>query len=148
MNSYLIEQASDFDFATIIQLLTENNLPSGDIEPGKQTFYIARNQNQILGCVGIEIYEQHGLLRSIAISENFKNTGIGKNLYHHIIKFCLKINLQNLYLLTTTADSYFDKFGWSKINRDVMPLAIQKSKEFSSLCPSTAICMTLSLPRN
>ena len=50
-----------------------------------------------------------------------------------------------LYLLTTTAESYFPSFGFSRVSRDVVPDAVKATEEFTSACPSSAAVMTLEL---
>jgi amino-acid N-acetyltransferase len=52
-----------------------------------------------------------------------------------------KKGLTTLYLLTQTAEKYFEKKGFEKIARDQTPHEVQQSKEFSHLCPSTAVAM-------
>ena len=145
MTTFNIQQFTGADFTPIIQLLKENNLPWSDIELGKQFFFIAKRENQIVGCIGIEVYESLGMLRSFSITESYKNNSLGKMLYNKLIEYCLDNELQKLYILTTTADKYFEKLGWKMIRRDVVPLIIQNSNEFSSICPSSAACMELSL---
>ena len=46
-----------------------------------------------------------------------------------------------LYLLTTTAERYFPKFGFERIERAEVPLSVQTSIEFTSACPSSATVM-------
>jgi C_GCAxxG_C_C family probable redox protein len=141
----IIEQYIKPDFSPIIQLLKESNLPTSDLEAGKQDFYVAYNANSIIGCIGIEKYKPQGLIRSFAVANDFKNKGFGKELYNHIIEHALREGFTKLFLLTTTADKYFEAKGWKRTERETVPLAMHGSKEFSEICPSTAICMELSL---
>jgi amino-acid N-acetyltransferase len=50
-----------------------------------------------------------------------------------------------IYLLTTTAERYFPKFGFERIQRADIPPAVQTSIEFTSACPSSATVMRKSL---
>src|SRR3546814_21074615 len=43
-----------------------------------------------------------------------------------------------LYLLTTTAESFFGRFGYAPIPRASAPAEITDSAEFRSLCPASA----------
>jgi amino-acid N-acetyltransferase len=43
--------------------------------------------------------------------------------------------------LTTTAERYFPKFGFERIERNDVPASVQASVEFTSACPSSAIVM-------
>ena len=49
--------------------------------------------------------------------------------------------MNTLYLLTTTAERYFPKFGFERIERHEVPASVQVSVEFTSACPSNAIVM-------
>jgi amino-acid N-acetyltransferase len=46
-----------------------------------------------------------------------------------------------LYLLTTTAQTYFPAFGFEQIARSAVPTSVQASVEFTSACPSSAVVM-------
>jgi amino-acid N-acetyltransferase len=50
-----------------------------------------------------------------------------------------------VYLLTTTAESYFPKFGFVQTTREVVPTAVQQSVEFRSACPASAVVMRKTL---
>ena len=46
-----------------------------------------------------------------------------------------------VYLLTTTADGFFPRFGFSRITRDDVPDSVKGSVEFRSACPASAVVM-------
>jgi amino-acid N-acetyltransferase len=50
-----------------------------------------------------------------------------------------------MYLLTTTAERYFPKFGFERIERRDVPETVQASVEFTSACPASAVVMRKSL---
>jgi amino-acid N-acetyltransferase len=56
-----------------------------------------------------------------------------------------KQELQEVYLITTTADHYFDRYGFAPVNREHVPEAIQQTRQFSGLCPSSAVVMKRNL---
>jgi N-acetylglutamate synthase-like GNAT family acetyltransferase len=143
-------EASDFinyrtalveDFPEIANLLDECKLPHSDIVPGKQNFIIAEIDRKIIGCAGFEAYNESGLFRSLGVKPIHREMKIGKDLLSKVINLSKENNVNQLYLLTTTADVYFKKSGWKVINRNEVPDDILATTEFSSICPSTAICM-------
>ena len=140
-----IRTAVPGDIAAISSLLAENELPIDDIKENKVFFYVGETNKDILGVIGIEIYDGVGLLRSLAIKETLKNTGLGSQLVSFLIDRAKKQNLKNLYLLTTTAELYFPKFGFKPIDRKEVPESIQSTKEFKEICPDSAIVMFLNL---
>jgi amino-acid N-acetyltransferase len=49
--------------------------------------------------------------------------------------------IKTLYLLTTTAEGFFLKRGFLRIEREGVPAEIRSTEEFKSLCLATALCM-------
>ena len=49
--------------------------------------------------------------------------------------------IEEIYLLTTTATSFFAKIGFEKVDRHIVPPAIQNTSQFVSLCPDSATCL-------
>ena len=52
-----------------------------------------------------------------------------------------------MYLLTTTAEDYFPRFGFEVIDRSEADERLKESAEFRGACPDSAVCMRLSLDR-
>jgi amino-acid N-acetyltransferase len=138
-------EAKKSDMAEIIQLLEESNLPVSDLGQTNQSFYILKGQNQVLAACGLEIYGSKAILRSFAVGKPLRNTGLGTLLYEKTLKEAAVRNVKELFLLTTTAESFFIKQGWKKIARENVPKSVSKSKEFSEICPSISVCMNLIL---
>jgi amino-acid N-acetyltransferase len=129
------------DLDDISALLKENKLPYQDIHTSKVHFIIARNEGQVVGCIGLEHYGTEGLLRSFAVAQTFQNKGYGKALYNKLIDYCAKNGIKTLHLLTNTASEYFLKNGFSVKNRINAPYVIQETMEFKNLCPSSSTYM-------
>ncbi len=136
-----IHFAKPEDFKEIRDLLKSANLPFEDVENGIGHFVLARNEQRLIGCVGLQICRDDALLRSLAVSDQERNRGLGKALVQEILEYASRLNLQNIYLLTTTAENFFRKHGFVNANRTEAPDAIRMTSEFSSLCPSTAVFM-------
>jgi len=137
-----IRSAKLNDMESIIEILSEANLPFSDINLEKQDFLIATKENKIIGIIGIEVYDGIGLLRSLAIISTYRNKGIGSELYREMIFLALSKGIKELYLLTTTAERFFSKLGFNAVSRDDVPISIRKSEEFANICPASALCMT------
>lgn len=135
----------DEDLPEIATLLAGNNLPISDILPGKQHFIVAEIDHKIIGCVGFEGYDKSGLLRSLVVSQDYRNLNIAHILIEKILLLGKEQGIQEFYLLTTTAGSFFEKLGWKNINRFQVSEEIKSTAEFSSLCPSVASCMSFTL---
>jgi amino-acid N-acetyltransferase len=132
------------DLTKIKSLLEIVNLPSDDVDNLLDTFLVW-DDAAIHGCVGLEVYNQYALFRSLAVVPNNQGKGIGKALTKSIINKAKDLNVKTIYLLTETAGKFFHKHGFKTILRDEVPVVIKNTSEFSYLCPDSAICMKLEL---
>jgi len=138
------EIATEKDLNAIKILLEKNNLPISDISKNSAIdFIIARNNKRIIGCIAIEKYGTDGFLRSLAVDLDFRNKGYGNQLYNRLLSYAVQNEIKIMHLLTTTAEKYFLKKGFKKFNRNEAPEIIQKTVEFSELCPSSSVYMIL-----
>jgi protein-tyrosine-phosphatase/N-acetylglutamate synthase-like GNAT family acetyltransferase len=139
-NKFSVQQAIAPDQSSILRLLQENKLPVDDISSAIQ-FWLVKDGDKAAGVIGIEILGEYGLLRSMATDAAYRNQGIATLLVNELEKYAREQKLKAIYLLTTTAEKYFDKRDYSKIQREEAPGAIKASPEFSHLCPSSAVVM-------
>jgi amino-acid N-acetyltransferase len=132
------------DFEAIVKLLTENNLPVVDIDLLRIKFIVAESKDKLVGCISLEPYGSEGLLRSLAVDINFRKLGTGNCLLQYLISYSRQIGIENLHLLTSTAESYFLSKNFVKADRQEAPESIKHTYEFSTLCPSSASYMVFS----
>lgn len=139
-----IQRVKPANLPLLKELLASEDLPTQDLQADMQLFYSASGQ-EILTCGGYEQYGKIGLLRSVAIHPDSQGKGLGKQWMKLLLEKARELGLEEVYLLTTTAEGFFQKIGFETISRDNVPLSIQQSEEFSSLCPSSAALMCLKL---
>lgn len=141
-NNFDLIKANTDNLSTIQLMLDSCGLPSNDLTKGHlEHFYILEKDGKAFGSVGLEIYGKHGLLRSLAIMEHVRGKGFGKLLVKQIEQYAKEQNIDDIYLLTTTAENFFARLGYSTISRKDIPSAVKKSEEFSSICPDSAAAM-------
>jgi len=138
-------RASYGDFPEIKTLLAECDLPHSDLSVEKQNMVVAEIDHKIVGCAGLEAYSGKALFRSLAVKPLYRNMQIALTLTEKVLEMGQDQGISEFFLLTTTADSYFEKLGWNIIERSKVPDDIQSTNEFSSICPSTATCMIYQL---
>lgn len=142
MNSLEFKNAKKADLEQIIILLEKFKLPNEDIHSNKLIhFIIVKFNDQIIGTVGLERFDNLALLRSLCVEEKYRNDNIGNSLINKILDYARAENILDVYLLTATAYKYFLKFGFEEINRANAPDLIQQSTQFRDICPSSAIFM-------
>ncbi len=133
------------DVDAVRALLDRLHLPSRDVGAPNQRFLVARSGEALVGCVALEVYGTDALVRSLAVVPRLQGSGLGKALYGLALDEARRTGLRALYLLTTTADRFFARAGFQRIDRAEVPPALAASPEFRSLCPASAVCMRLGL---
>jgi amino-acid N-acetyltransferase len=129
----------------ILALLDECELPKDGLAPHLSTTLVARDGNQIVGSSALEMYEEFALLRSLAVKPSFRGRGLGRRLTRATLDLAKHHQVTAVYLLTETAGKFFPKLGFKSIPRSDVPEMVQRSVEFTSLCPKTATVMEISL---
>jgi amino-acid N-acetyltransferase len=127
--------------ADAIQLLTSHKLPTSDLPPSLDDFFIAREGDQLVGIIGLEKYDENGLLRSMVVHPDYRNRNIASQLVQKIEEMAKAESLNAVYLLTETAEKYFEKKGYEKVERADVSDGIKSSSEFNNLCPVSAAVM-------
>ncbi|MTI40793.1 arsenic resistance N-acetyltransferase ArsN2 [Fulvivirga lutimaris] len=141
----MVKQLDQSHLSAILRLLKENGLPVKDIDLKKQSFWGLVKQEQLIGIGALEIKGDSALLRSLAIDKNSQNMGLGNQLLTTMLELSKSKGIKNLFLLTETAEPFFKKNNFKNINRNQVPEEIAMTEEFKSICPSSAICMTLKI---
>jgi amino-acid N-acetyltransferase len=135
-----IVPASQNSFSAAIDLLKKNNLPTEDLSPGTQLFVIEEG-DEVVATVAVEYDYNDALLRSLSVSEEKRTSGIGKKLVVFVEDYVKKQGVQNIYLLTTTAEDFFLKRGYKTIGRNAVPDFIKNTSEYSVVCASSSTLM-------
>jgi amino-acid N-acetyltransferase len=133
--------AAEADWDEVIALLTRSGLPIDGLREHFKTALVTRRDGRVVGSAALEVYEDGALLRSVAVDASRRGAGLGSELTAAAIRLAEALRAPALYLLTTTADGYFPKFGFESISRAEVPPAVQTSVEFVSACPASAIVM-------
>ncbi len=142
-NLYTIRQAITEDYDTIKKLLESLDLPVQGVQEYLDNFIVLIHGSEIIGTVGLEIYNNKALLRSLGVKNRFQNKGLGSRLYEDILKKAKNENIKEVYLLTETAEEYFSSFGFLVVSRADVDKNVKTSIEFQSVCPESAVCMRL-----
>jgi amino-acid N-acetyltransferase len=128
-----------------MSLLESEGLPVKDLPGELHNFLVSINDARIIGVIGLERYENYGLLRSLVVDRNFRNKDVASALVGELESLADSLELDAIYLLTETAPNYFERKGYKRIERNEVPLPVQSSSEFSSTCPVSAIVMKKSI---
>lgn len=133
-----IVPASQNSFSAAIELLKKNNLPTEDLNPGTQLF-VVEEDDKVVATVAVEYDYNDALLRSLCVSQEKRNSGVGNELVSFIEEYVRQQGVQNIFLLTTTAADFFKKRGYTIIDRSNVPKFIRNTKEYSVICASSTL---------
>lgn len=136
-----ITKAKNEQRQEIVELLKIENLPVNDLPVTLDNFFVATEEDKVVGAIGLEIYGNYGLLRSMVVNKDHRNKNIASQLVKELEQYATMRGNISMYLLTETASHYFERKDYQQINRDEVPTALQGSSEFSHVCPVSAIVM-------
>ena len=132
--------------AAAIMLLEAAGLPTQDLtERHCENFFFAGPASAPEGLVGLELFGEVALLRSLVVAGSRRNAGAGSHLLAHAEAWARACGVRQIYLLTTTAEDFFAKRGYERASRDAAPSAIRATREFQGLCPASSAFMVKQL---
>jgi amino-acid N-acetyltransferase len=137
--------ATQADLEPVLELLDQNKLPKAGVAEHLQNFILAFGEDKLVGCAGLEIHGNAGLLRSVAIAPEYQKQGLGSRLTEGILDLAEHYRLSSVSLLTETAKDYFPRFGFVEVSKVELPASLKDSAEFKGACPDSATAMMLEL---
>jgi amino-acid N-acetyltransferase len=137
----VIEPAEERDLPEVRRLIEQNRLPLDGLDEHVRTMVVAREGERLVGTAALELYADGALLRSVAVDPAVQGRGVGHQLTEAALTLGRTLGLPAVFLLTTTAEAFFPKFGFERITRDDVPDSVKASVEFRSACPSSATVM-------
>jgi amino-acid N-acetyltransferase len=143
-NNAVLRDAIPADLGAARELISRLELPVDGLEDFfSESYIVATEEERLVGVAGIEIYGQYGLLRSVAVEPEFQGNSLGAGMIFERLERARESGLRAVYLITTTAEEYFPRFGFQLVERSTVPAEIQYSKEYSESCPESATVMVL-----
>jgi amino-acid N-acetyltransferase len=122
-----------------VSVLSAAGLPTADLtERHCQDFFYLGPTQAPTGLVGLEIFDDVALLRSLVVAGSSRGSGEGTRLLAHAEEAARARGVKRVYLLTTTAEGFFLKRGYQYASRDSAPVAIRATPEFSGICPASS----------
>lgn len=132
--------AGDLDLAR--RWLAAEGLPVDDLDAASMAgFIVASDASGPLGMVGLEVFGDCALLRSLVVGPEGRGSGVGRRLVAEIEAVASERGITELWLLTIDADRYFAALGYGEAPRSAAPEPIRATREFAELCPGDARLM-------
>jgi len=135
------------DLEAVRVLLRDAKLPLEGVESqfGEAWTVAVRREGRIVAAAAMESYGDCGLLRSLVVVPPLRGLGVGETLTKNRLEWARARGVREVWLLTTTAADFFDRFGFVPVDRASAPAALQASAEFGGACPEGAACLRLVL---
>jgi amino-acid N-acetyltransferase len=127
-------------------LLEAADLPVADLtEDHCEHFFFWGPEGSPTGLVGLEMFGNVALLRSLVVDPAARSSGMGSALVRHAEHYAQAQGVRTLFLLTTTAEGFFTRHGYSKTGREAAPPAIRSTREFAGICPASSAFLSKQL---
>ncbi len=146
----IVREAKQNDWQNVRQLLDEAGLPIADLGPEHLVDFLVAERSETdkggtLGVIGLQRFNEVGLLRSLVVSEDDRKFGLGRRLVSAVEANAFCAGVKDLWLLTIDAERYFESLGYKMMSRESAPDSVRNTEEFSCLCPDGAYLMRKTL---
>ena len=141
MKGVTITSARMDDVDVVEALLEREHLLLDGLRDHAEHLFVARAGNRVIGCAGLEVYGDAALLRSVAVEAEHRRGGVGAALTRAALDEAARSGIAAVYLLTTTAERFFPRFGFEIVDRADVPAAVQSSVEFAHASCASAVVM-------
>lgn len=135
MITTILSTGSIADLAAELQAA---GLPISDLTEANRRFFRFDDDAGLIGYGGVEGTGSDRLLRSLIVTPGRQRNGLGGTLLGALESAAADDGTSVLYLLTMTAERFFQRYGYRIVDRAEAPSAISSSTEFRSLCPASA----------
>jgi amino-acid N-acetyltransferase len=134
------------DRGMIEGLLRSCDLLTDDLPADLANFLVVKHGADLLATGGLELFGDVALLRSLAVVPAWRGRGLARELWRRLREQALAAGVEEIVLLTTTAETVFAGWGFRRVPRDSAPPAVRNTRQFAALCPDSAAFMRLVLP--
>ncbi len=94
-------------------------------------FLVLHNENGFVGCVGLEVYGEAAILRSLAVMKSARGVGYGWLLADTAVTLARYRGVKRIYLLTSDASDFFAaKLGFRVVDISTVSHAVANSSTF------------------
>lgn len=137
-----LRPAAPTDLDAVLTLLRNARLPTLGVAESFGDFVVATRGDIVVGAGGLEVAGNDALLRSVVVREDERGTGTGQAITARLLSEARHRELDSVWLLTETAPTFFERFGFRTRDRASASAALRATDEFTSCCPSSAVAMS------
>jgi N-acetylglutamate synthase-like GNAT family acetyltransferase len=113
-------------------------LPADDLALPGRCFFRFTALGETIGFAGFERHGDNALLRSIVVLPAQRGRGFGRAMVGRLLELARASGVRDAYLLTSTARAFFERVGFTLVDRAAAPAAIRATEQAARLCPASA----------
>lgn len=121
------------DLAAIDALIMAEHLPAFRTGEFLDTFWVLEREDRLLACVGLEVYGEAALLRSVITSPELRGQGYGDVLVRKAFDEARNRGVKRLYLFTMDKAPFFARHGFERCTMDDFEPAARQCSQYSIL---------------
>ncbi|MDR6225497.1 GNAT family N-acetyltransferase [Desmospora profundinema] len=127
---FAVRKATVKDADWITSLLRNAQINDQGVDEHLEQFLVvedSREPGTRIGTVGLEIYRNKGLLRSFVMESGSWNATTGLELIGVVLAHARRLELDEVYLMTSIAQPIFEHFGFVLVDWETIPVEIRQS---------------------
>ncbi len=129
--SIIVRKAKEQDLLMLQKLLAKAGVREAGIAEHVEHFLVVTDgANRIIGTVGIEKYEESGLLRSLVLDSTIWTARLSLEFLEVALHYAKEQNISSIYLCSKGTNALFHELGFRPINLEDVPFPIRKSSHF------------------
>ena len=140
-----LRPAAPDDWSEVAALLRRCGLPAEGTQDSIEAFHVALDKGRIIGCAAAEQGGRAIVVRSAAVDPVYRDRGVASRLIETLLLRARGLGAREAYLLTTTAPTYFARWGFSLFPAEKAPPEVRASAVFRNAERTSALCMRCDL---
>lgn len=116
----------------LLKLLEQSGLYTSSVTVHGSSYWLASLDGLGVGCIGLEHGQDASLLRSAAVLPEFRSSGVGRALTLHALEQARLRGDRAVYLFSTDAGAYWQRFGFVEIPVLALAQALPDSSQVQS----------------
>ena len=95
-------------------------------------FVIIENENEVIACAGLKVYQQEkvGEIYALVVNKAFHNTDTSSKLMHLLIDKASGMGLSSIFALSKYGGRFFFRFDFNETKLSSLPESRQKSYDY------------------
>jgi amino-acid N-acetyltransferase len=135
------------DLAAIDALIMAEHLPAFRTGEFLNTFWVLEREDRLVGCVGLEVYGQAALLRSVITAPELRGEGYGDVLVRKAFEEAQGRGVRRLYLFTMDKAPFFARHGFERCTMDDFEPSARQCTQYGILVDHPEVAAVLTAMR-